>query len=88
MTVTANIPIIDLSAKVLEGDIARRLVDAAIEHGFIYIKNTGADISVEKVASAFDMVRSDLTHSFVAAVERLSRELGRPLLLDNTKRQS
>jgi isopenicillin N synthase-like dioxygenase len=61
MTVTANIPIIDLAAEEPEGDIAKKLADAAIEHGFIYIKNMGADIPVEKVEGAFDMVRGDLT---------------------------
>jgi isopenicillin N synthase-like dioxygenase len=51
------IPIIDISAA--EGDearVAKELVDAAIEHGFIYIKNASRDISAQQVEEAFDIV--------------------------------
>lgn len=55
MVPKANIPLIDLAG----GDqleVARQLVDAAAEQGFIYIKNRGQDISVEDIDSIFDLV--------------------------------
>ncbi|KAG5950944.1 hypothetical protein E4U53_004131 [Claviceps sorghi] len=48
---SADIPLIDLS-----GDpaiVANQLVDAAAEHGFIYIRNLGHDISPASVDEAF-----------------------------------
>lgn len=57
MTGNAQIPIIDLSAA--QDDqlgVAKRLVNAAAEHGFIYIKNTGQDISADKIKQAFELV--------------------------------
>ncbi|KAI0434697.1 hypothetical protein F5Y09DRAFT_295450 [Xylaria sp. FL1042] len=59
MARAASIPIIDLSGE--QGDLARiakELVDAAAEHGFIYIKNTGQDISPARVEQAFDISRT------------------------------
>lgn len=51
------IPIIDLSESQADpASIATRLVDAAAEHGFVYIKNTGLDISVAQVEQAFSIV--------------------------------
>ncbi|KAL2157581.1 hypothetical protein VTH06DRAFT_5959 [Thermothelomyces fergusii] len=56
MATAAKIPVIDLS-----GDdqtrVARDLVEAAIEHGFVYIKNTGKDIPVEAIDGAFAVSR-------------------------------
>ncbi|KAH6637020.1 hypothetical protein F5144DRAFT_646798 [Chaetomium tenue] len=54
MAKIANIPIIDIS-----GDdqtrVAKDLVEAAIEHGFVYIKNTGEDIPAEAIDGAFEI---------------------------------
>jgi hypothetical protein len=53
----ANIPVIDISdPKLEEAQVARDLVEAAIKHGFIYIKNTGQDIPIDAVQGAFDLV--------------------------------
>ncbi len=57
MARAASIPIIDVSGE--QGDpasIARELVDAAAEHGFVYIRNTGQDLSPAQVEQAFDIV--------------------------------
>lgn len=58
MDKAANIPVIDLW-----GDdqtrVAKELVEAAIEHGFVYIKNTGNDIPAEAINGAFEMVHTD-----------------------------
>ncbi|KAH8887362.1 Clavaminate synthase-like protein, partial [Thozetella sp. PMI_491] len=55
----AKIPVIDIAA---EGDeqakVAKELVEAAVEHGFIYVKNTGKDIPVEAVESAFNISKN------------------------------
>lgn len=54
---SANIPIIDVSnPDVDQKEIARQLVDAAEEHGFIYIRNLGRDISASEVDGAFSLV--------------------------------
>lgn len=59
MAPQANIPIIDISdAGGDEAHVARQLVDAAVEHGFIYIKNTGQYIGLSDVDGAFDLVGS------------------------------
>lgn len=55
MTATANIPIIDISGD--QDVVAQQLVDAAQEHGFIYIKNLGRDISSSSIDGAFALVR-------------------------------
>jgi len=55
MADAAKIPIIDLSAADQE-QVARHLVEAAVEHGFVYIKNTGDDIPVDAVENAFRLV--------------------------------
>ncbi|KAI8950804.1 hypothetical protein F4801DRAFT_601815 [Xylaria longipes] len=52
----ASIPVIDISES--QGDqvrIAKELVDAAARHGFVYIRNTGQDISSTKVEQAFSI---------------------------------
>lgn len=57
MTSVANIPVIDISDDTQDqAQVAKELVEAAIEHGFIYIKNTGKDIPVEDVDKAFELV--------------------------------
>lgn len=55
MAVTANIPVIDVSGD--QDTVAQQLVDAAQEHGFIYIRNLGADISSGSIDGAFALVR-------------------------------
>lgn len=57
MAQVANIPIIDISDDGQDqAQVARDLVDAAIEHGFIYIKNTGKDIPLDAINAAFELV--------------------------------
>lgn len=56
MASTAKIPVIDISSDGDQSQVARDLVDAAIEHGFVYIKNTGKDIPVASIDWAFEMV--------------------------------
>lgn len=57
MPEAASIPIIDISVDGIdEVQVAKALVDAAAEHGFVYIKNTGQNISAEQVQGAFDIV--------------------------------
>jgi isopenicillin N synthase-like dioxygenase len=54
---TANIPIIDISApNADQKEVAKQLVDAAEEHGFIYIRNLGHDIQAKDIDGAFDLV--------------------------------
>lgn len=58
MAAAPVIPIIDISAAgTAELDVAKALVDAAAEHGFVYIKNTGKDITAQQISNAFDLVR-------------------------------
>lgn len=57
----ASIPVIDISES--QGDqarIAKELVDAATQHGFVYIRNTGQDISSARVEEAFSIVRRQI----------------------------
>lgn len=57
MAEAAAIPIIDISADGAdELEVARALVDAAAEYGFVYIKNTGKDITAKQVEDAFSIV--------------------------------
>lgn len=57
MAPNANIPIIDIAAPGVDRTaIARQLVDAAVEHGFIYIRNTGKYINLGDIDAAFDLV--------------------------------
>jgi isopenicillin N synthase-like dioxygenase len=58
MAQTAKLPIIDISGDGDQTQVATELVEAAIEHGFLYIRNTGADIPVEAVDQAFEIVYS------------------------------
>lgn len=59
MSTAAKIPVIDISATGNEeqAKVAKELVEAAVEHGFVYIKNQGKDIPVESVENAFELVR-------------------------------
>ncbi|KAK3403115.1 hypothetical protein B0T20DRAFT_343697 [Sordaria brevicollis] len=58
MASVAKIPVIDISDDTQDqAQVAKELVEAAIEHGFIYIKNTGKDIPVEDVDKAFELAR-------------------------------
>ncbi|KAH6626270.1 hypothetical protein B0J18DRAFT_136387 [Chaetomium sp. MPI-SDFR-AT-0129] len=50
----AKIPVIDLSGED-QAEVAKELVEAAIEHGFVYLKNTGQDIPVAAIDEAFEM---------------------------------
>ena len=53
----ATIPIIDISAEgVDQAQIAKSLVDAAAEYGFVYIKSTGCGISADRMENAFNVV--------------------------------
>ncbi|AEO56290.1 hypothetical protein MYCTH_2301039 [Thermothelomyces thermophilus ATCC 42464] len=52
MATAAKIPVIDLSGDD-QTQVAKDLVEAAIEHGFVYIRNTGKDIPVEAIDGAF-----------------------------------
>lgn len=57
MVTTAEIPVIDISATDVDQNvIARQLVEAAEEHGFIYIRNLGKDISPQDIDGAFALV--------------------------------
>lgn len=57
MATVAKIPVIDISDDSQDqAQVAKELVEAAIEHGFIYIKNTGKDIPAEDVDGAFELV--------------------------------
>lgn len=53
MANSAEIPIIDLSGD--EVEVARQLVNAAEEHGFIYIRSLGQNISADSVDEAFKL---------------------------------
>lgn len=60
MANVAKIPVIDISGGGGEAEqlqVAKELVEAAIEHGFVFIRNTGNDIPVEAVEGAFDISR-------------------------------
>lgn len=53
------IPVIDIHNPCLSEDqIARELVDAAVEHGFVYIRNKGTEIPPSDVHAAFDLSRT------------------------------
>jgi isopenicillin N synthase-like dioxygenase len=60
MAAIAKIPVIDISDDNDQTQVAKELVEAAIEHGFVYIKNTGKDIPADAIDAAFAMVT---THS-------------------------
>ena len=58
--VTADIPVIDLSGP--SDTVAKELVDAAAEHGFIYIRNHGREIPAATVDQAFSLVSGVINH--------------------------
>jgi len=51
----AKIPVIDMSGPD-QGQVAHDLVEAAVEHGFVYIKNLGKDIPIDVIENAFSVV--------------------------------
>jgi isopenicillin N synthase-like dioxygenase len=62
MAVSAGIPLIDINSADT-ATIGRQLVDAAEEHGFIYIRNLGKDISPERIDEAFRLVCLSTCHA-------------------------
>ncbi|KAI1036652.1 hypothetical protein LB503_002819 [Fusarium chuoi] len=65
---TANIPIIDISAPDADQkEVAKHLVDAAEEHGFIYIRNLGRGIQAKDIDGAFDLVSLGVDDFFSSA---------------------
>ena len=57
MPEAAKIPIIDISDDAADqAQIARSLVDAAAEYGFVYVKSTGRDLAAGQVEKAFAIV--------------------------------
>lgn len=54
MAESANIPVIDIASGRPEGEVAKELVDAAVEFGFIYVKCGGMD--VKAIERAFELV--------------------------------
>lgn len=58
MPEAASLPIIDISAEGPDhqAQVAKSLVDAAAEHGFVYIRNTGRDLTREQIENAFAVV--------------------------------
>lgn len=71
MASAAKIPVIDISATGHEEQlkVAKELVDAAVEHGFVYIKNTGGDIPAAAVENAFNLVRCPKNPSYISRQE-------------------
>lgn len=57
----SGIPIIDINSAD-EATTGKQLVDAAEEHGFIYIRNLGQDISAEQIDEAFALVCTGLQY--------------------------
>lgn len=54
---SARIPVVDIcSQKNSESAIAQELLEAAIDNGFVYIKNTGQDIPIEAIDHIFEYV--------------------------------
>lgn len=54
---SARIPVVDICSKESsESDIAQELLEAAIDNGFVYIKNTGRDIPIEAIEHLFGYV--------------------------------
>lgn len=55
MAEAASIPVIDISSP-NQSKVAKELVEAAVEHGFIYIKNTGGEVPVDQIEDIFNTV--------------------------------
>ncbi len=53
---SSPIPVIDIAGPKPETAIAAELVDAAVAHGFVFIKNQGKDIPVSVIDGIFDVV--------------------------------
>ncbi|EFY95375.1 isopenicillin N synthase-like protein [Metarhizium robertsii] len=67
---SADIPIIDLSGP--QAEVSKQLVDAAADHGFIYIQNLGHDIPAASIDDAFALMLTKV-HQVRKAVQRTSR---------------
>jgi len=50
------LPVIDISGRLPESEVADQLVDAATKYGFVYIKNEGKDIPIEAIDNLFALV--------------------------------
>lgn len=60
MPEAAKIPIIDISDDAADqAQIARSLVNAAAEYGFVYVRSTGRDLATGQVEKAFAIVSRD-----------------------------
>ncbi|KAI8633054.1 2OG-Fe(II) oxygenase superfamily protein [Xylariaceae sp. FL1651] len=58
MPEAVSIPIIDIAGDEVDQDrIAKELVDAAVEYGFVYIKNTSQYLSLAQVEQIFNISR-------------------------------
>jgi len=66
---SSAIPVIDISGTESQTSIAAELVDAAVTHGFVFIKNKGQDIPVSAINGMFDLSRS-----FFASPQNLKEE--------------
>ncbi|KAI5865518.1 2OG-Fe(II) oxygenase superfamily protein [Durotheca rogersii] len=56
MASAATIPIIDISADGADrAQVAKELVDAAVEYGFVYIRNASRDITPEQIDDVFNV---------------------------------
>jgi hypothetical protein len=56
MSITTQIPVIDISGDVPEAEVAEALVDAVATNGFVYVKNLGKDIPIEMIERTFGLV--------------------------------
>lgn len=76
MPEAAKIPIIDIFDDAADqAQIARSLVDAAAEYGFVYVKSTGLDLTDGQVENAFTIVsRGSLLHTSIAHALGFRRE--------------
>ncbi|KAK4169071.1 hypothetical protein QBC43DRAFT_308642 [Cladorrhinum sp. PSN259] len=74
--VVAKIPVIDISGDD-QTQVAKDLVEAAIEHGFIYIKNTGNAIPAEDINGAFEiskkLFKAPLTEKQACSIQKNNR---------------
>lgn len=62
MAIQAELPVIDVSEATSGGDdakTAKLLVDAAAEHGFVYVKGTGF-IAPQNIDRAFAVVSNEM----------------------------
>lgn len=69
MAKEAQLPVIDLDGD--QAQVARELVEAAIEHGFVYLRNTGKDIEIPAIANTFELVWTHKTFHFQCLAHEL-----------------